>query len=344
MTPRALPIVALIAALAGPARGEDPANMNMKRLEAMPREQRLRLAKALEKFDLLPSPERAAIRDLDAALARLDPEVQARYRDVLRRYHVWFGGLDDPQKKQLADAPTIDAKLALVAKWRKAERDADTRAKKNLVFGVHPGDLGTLPPFEMANALRVWRELDAKQKAEIEKIEPIFPRRLAELTKVGIRKGIAPHRFPRTIEDRLMDRLEADDKVKAAFQKYIPKREKNADPEAETKRVEARKGSPLHSLSESLYFVETPAEPVSPAHLAQFEAEFPGWLRATLDPLPPEDARRRITILYRQIYPPGKEIPPPATGEPSKAEPAKSKAETPPATKPATTPAPAAPF
>ena len=72
-----------------PAAGGADEPDNWKRLEALPREQRLQLSKTLEEeFDALPSAERSAIRELDAALAKLPPEVQARYRVVLRRYHV----------------------------------------------------------------------------------------------------------------------------------------------------------------------------------------------------------------------------------------------------------------
>ena len=77
---------------------------------------------------------------------------------------------------------------------------------------------------------------------------------------------------------------------------------------------------PIHQLAESLYFMEHPPTPVLPGNLAQFDAQIPDWLRSTLDALPPDDARRRLTILYRQIYPPGKEIPPPPKEEPSKAK------------------------
>jgi hypothetical protein len=96
--------------------------------------------------------------------------------------------------------------------------------------------------------------------------------------------------------------------------------------------------NPLHQLAESRYFSEHPPQPVTPARLAQFEAEIPSWLRATFDSLPPDDARRRLAVLYRQIYPAPQEIPPAA-----RPEPADAKAR--PAPKPAaTTPAASAPF
>jgi hypothetical protein len=337
MISRAVVPLALIPLLAGSSRGGEETGA-WKRIESMPREQRLHLSKVLDEFDALPSQERAAIRDLDAALAKLPPEVQARYRSVLRRYHVWVGGLDDKQKEQLSQAGSVDAKLALVLKWRKEERDADTRARRNLVFGVHPGDLGTLPPVEMANALRVWRALDAKEQAEVEKIDRV-PMRLNALRKLAFQKRIVGPQFPAQTEEGLVRQLEDDETFKAAFRNWLAKREKKAETDTPKKAGEAaRLIDPQHQLAESLYFAQHPPSPVSPANLARFEAEIPTWLRATMDPLPPDDARRRLTVLYRQIYPSGQEIPPPAK------EDAKSKAVSKPEPKPASPPAPAAPF
>ena len=35
----------------------------------------------------------------------------------------------------------------------------------------------------------------------------------------------------------------------------------------------------------------------------RFEAALPPWYRGEFDHLPPEEARRRLTILYRLVYP-----------------------------------------
>lgn len=312
MMPRALVLSMFAVAVVATARADEPANW--KRLEAMPREQRLQLSKTLEEFDALPSGERAAIRDLDAALAKLPPEVQARYRVVLRRYHVWVAGLDDDQKKKLAEAGSVDAKLALVTGWRKAEREADTRARKNLIFGINPSDLNTIPPFEMAYLLRVWQKLDDKDRAQVEKIEKM-PLRLLDLNRRGRQMGIFLRPFPAEKEAALVKRLAADEKVKAVFGRWIAKTE---EPTEAAKNFARRPVNPIHQLAESLYFIENPPEPVASARLVQFDAEIPNWLRATLDPLPPDEAKRQLTILYRQIYPPGQEIPPPTKAEPSK--------------------------
>ncbi len=328
--PRLSWLTTLLASLvlaAPPSARADEAE-NWKRLLAMPREQRLDLARNLEAFDELPAAEKAAVRDLDAAIARLDPAVQARYRVVLRRYHVWVKGLSDERKKELAEAGSLDRKLTLVTRWHKEDRVADRRAEANLVLQVHPGDLGTIPPFEMANALRVWSKLDPAERARIEALTPIH-RRFDELRKHGLKNRQTLRFFPPADEAAMLADLQADGRVAAVFPRWVEKQQKKAD----GKEIEAKRAgteNPLHHLAESLYFIKHPPHPVREAELIRFEREVPNWLRASLDPLPPEDARRRLTILYRQIYPFPDEIP-----LPPKADPAKAKAPAaPPAPKP----------
>lgn len=303
--PRArLPLFLLVAILlVGHAEADEPTNLS--ELATLPREQRTVLWENLQRFDSLPSAEQKSIRSLDASLGRLEPTVQSRYRVLLRRYHVWLRDLPEDKKKLLAAAGSIDAKLNLIDSWRKADREQDTRSKTNLVMLVHPGDLGTIPPFEMANALRSWLALNAEDRARVQSIEPI-PMRLRELNRLGSKNRLPMPRFPEATEDALLARFEADDKVKAVFPNYLKRKEK-VEPKVQVQGLK----QPLHHLTESLYFIEHPASPVDAGNLHRFEAEIPNWLRASLDPLPPSDARRRLQILYRQIYPPPTEIPPP---------------------------------
>jgi hypothetical protein len=347
-----LPTLIVMMALLAPVAHADDGD-NWKRLEAMPRDRRVNLSATLERFDSLPSDEKAAIRELDAAVAKLDPVKQARYHVLLRRYHVWVKHLNDEQKRQLAKVDSIDARLKLVESWRKAEREADTRAKANLVFGVQPGDLGSLPPFEMANLLRIWFALDANEQERIASIVPIA-RQIEELRKIGWKNRIPQPRFAPSIEDKLVARIEKDQEhsVKAVFPNIYYQREKqqstydNAMKQFDKDTIEYEKwqkdkaagktkenekpkvkptpptkpqvqGGPIHYLAESLYFTDNPPAYVSEANLLRFEAQIPSWLRALLDPLPPEDARRRLKILYRQIHPNG-DIPPPPKAEPAK--------------------------
>ena len=293
--------------------GEDP---NRKRIEAMPREQRVHLSENLDRFDALPAEDRSAIRLIDAEIAKLDPLIQARYLTLLRRYHVWLSGLGDAQRLQLEQATSLDAKIALIDAWRKAEKLANTRSKSLMVLGVHPGDLGTMPPFEMANALKVWLRLDAKEQTRIETINPIRAR-IQELTRIGrVDKHLPMKPFSLVEEEAIRRRIEAMENLRQIFPGYY---RKVVQEKVEAKRTVLGINNPIHNLTESLYFIEHPPTPVSVAHLVQFDSELPPWFRSSLDPLPPEDARRRLAILYRQIYESPAEIPAPKKTAPAKA-------------------------
>jgi hypothetical protein len=76
---------------------------------------------------------------------------------------------------------------------------------------------------------------------------------------------------------------------------------KKADP---AKQEKARR-----RIATSYHFLEKPPAAVNPVHLMRFEAALPPWYRGQFDHLPPEEARRRLTILYRLIYPAPAEMP-----------------------------------
>ena len=331
-THRAVLIIAVAAT--GPlscSKDPDPA---WSRLGAMPIERRLQLSANLGRFDALPPEDQAAIREIDAALDHADPAIRGRYRAILRKYRAWAAGLDPAKRAELDRARTPDAKLALVAAWRKGEVAPSELARTRLGIGVYPGDLGSIPPIVLGNALRVWLALDDKSRAQVEAIDQILPR-IADLIRIGRQKGIAMDHFPAAAESKLLDQLEANERVRAVFTMYFRRQE-----QAEAKGDPARPKSgnrppasaqPLRHLAESIYFSEHPPVPVGLANLVRFEAALPFWLRNSFDPLPPEDARRRLSILYRQIYPHPSEMPvdraaPKASNVPIPAPKAKTKA------------------
>lgn len=308
MTPPRRPsmplMVAVLAVVALGASASDDEEARWRRLEAMPPEHRLRLSGSLDRFDALPDEDREAVRRLDEAIAGRDPVVRARYQALLRRYHTWVTGLDDAKKAELAKSPSVAGRLKLVTAWRSEER----KAKAGLPLVVPPGDLGAIPPFEMANALRVWIELDAKERTEVEAVTPLT-KRLVELRRIGREKQIPMQRFPADEESALLDRLDANPVLKAAYPRAAEKAEAVFPIGKKKQDFGLNRVGRLHHLAESLYFLDHPPAPVDPANLARFEADLPPWLRSSIDPMPPEDARRRLAILYRQVYPPPKEMP-----------------------------------
>ncbi len=104
----------------------------------MPRERRIALSENLERFDKLDPAEQAAIRKLDAEIARKDPVEQARYRALLRRYHLWVNGLTEEQKAQLKEATGTEERFNLATEVP-AERDGKRDARAQGLRHPHRG-------------------------------------------------------------------------------------------------------------------------------------------------------------------------------------------------------------
>jgi hypothetical protein len=87
----------------GPELGQG-IEANRRRLDGMPREERLFLAKNLERFDALAPEKRAAVEDLDSRLQGLDSAGRAGRIAVLREYHLWLIGLPAARREVLEKA------------------------------------------------------------------------------------------------------------------------------------------------------------------------------------------------------------------------------------------------
>ena len=74
---------------------------------------------ALSRFDELPSDQKPAIRDLDARLVKLDPEVRDRYMVILRRYHTIYNSLPKDRRKLLDNETNPVEKLKLLVQFKK---------------------------------------------------------------------------------------------------------------------------------------------------------------------------------------------------------------------------------
>ena len=82
----------------------------------------------------------------------------------------------------------------------------------------------------------------------------------------------------------------------------------------ETKQKPAHGPPPLmRRLAINLYYLEQPPpKPVDPQRLAQFFAAMPPWVRTHFDAYPADEARRRLTLVYRLLYPKDEFKPTPA--------------------------------
>ena len=70
------------------------------------------------------------------------------------------------------------------------------------------------------------------------------------------------------------------------------------------KKAEETKKQPLlkHRFVDNVYFAKHPPAKVKPEKLLEFDRVLPDWIRGDLDTRTPEEARRRLTVLYRLVY------------------------------------------
>ncbi len=329
-----VPIAVVLAALVAGASGSSDEAENYKRLLAMPRERRISLAEDLDRFDRLDPKEQAAIRKLDAELVRKDPVDQARYRAVLRRYHLWANGLTDAQKKELEGATEPYERLAIARKFRLREV-VEASAKGARISGIRTGDYGLVGPIEAAYLLKVWQKLSPQQQGAIAKRGG--NRLRDEIKAAAGSTKVRREPFPAAEEKAYALRLEADPDFKsqlAPLTKRIEAAQKKGENAA--KRAEANQRLFEHPFAEFLYFADHPSRPVTPRNFERFLGSCPAWLLEMLDPLSPDDARDYLTILYRQIYIHPEEMPEGSRAEPGgsastpKGNPRKSPASPPP--------------
>lgn len=290
--------VALGAGLA--FAGVAAAAEGLDRLAQIPAERRRAFLADLGRFDALPEPERRAIRELDRRVGELPPEVQARYRAVLGRYHAWLRGQPEAHRRELAEAPP-ERRIDLVRRYL-AEAPGSPWGGLDKALALRT-NLHPILVYTHANAIRTWVSLPAAERAAIQKSAARDRYRL--LQAKGRVLGIPDARPPavRRIEDTIREKTAA--KVEQG---------KGRLDAAQTKpRIEAARRT-----AEAAYLTRNPPEPVDPARLDRLIAALPGWLLEPIDSLPPPVARRRLAVLYRLAFPDG-ELPEPPAGPAKKA-------------------------
>jgi hypothetical protein len=261
------------------------------RLRTLPREERLVLAKNLNRFDLLSSSEQAALRTLDSQLTRLPADDRTRLMSLLQCYHLWILGLPEAKRKELA-AASGDARLALVQQSRD-----QTRAQKgprNAFLLTQFAWLSPISLFETSHLIKIWLNLKPEEQAKIEKTAPA--ERGKKLHELGPYVGVPQEKRPSVAEwDKVRKHINSKENLKKRFDAL----------KAQAKDNQARR------LMEAHYFLDNEPAPVALRKLLQFESALPSWFRDQYSLLPPEAARRRLTILYRLVFPEGQEMPEP---------------------------------
>lgn len=318
---RGLALLGVAALSLGLACRPDDDQANRALLATLPLDRRVDLLENLARFDALPASEQAAIRRLDATLAALPPDDQARFRALLQHYHVWFQGLTEEQRASLRNAADPEERARLAQQLRLAGLDKGRRPGSRLA-GLRTGHFGLVAPLEMAGLLRVWLALPAERRAAIDRKS--WAAIHAELRAEMRAQKIRPEELPADQEQRYDARLEANPDFRPLIEAKVRRVEKatGAGKADAATRAENALRRNEQAFAQFLYFEEHPPKAVTPDRLARFVEGTPEWLRAQTDSLSADDARAYYALLYRLVYA-SKEMPEPA---PSKSAPGKSAA------------------
>jgi len=338
---RALTVSLLLGSIPSPARASDPEE-NLARVRTMSRDERARLARALETFGTLPREEREAIRTLDAKLSHLEPDARDRLLATLRRYHVFYTNLPEEKQKSLKATTDPAKKLELIATYRAEQLQRQTLAR-SLADGLQVSTLSTIRLRVLARELIVYFSLDpvadAKERAEFSRKKLPNERRAfaaqliqdkAFADRVELRERLREGNAEfQEAEQKLIRnpilarRLSQGEKEQSKFEQS----KKKADGPRAAKEAAAklREGIPkpvrvelVEKLDEQQVIRDLDAETVDPARLEAFDLDLPPWARQSFDDLPPDAARRRLKALYRLVFPAPSEYQPPKAKQPAR--------------------------
>jgi len=308
--------VVALAILAGAAMLDE----NRARYLRLPPAVRGELLEALRRFDreLRPEQQRAA-RAIDERLNSMAPEERDAHLAVLRRYHNWLASLSEKARDDLLSRPTterLDRMRSLFAKYP----PPSAAARSPLDF-IQTGGTGI---FEVASLCKTWVAISPRDRARIDGL-PVGDR-LEELRRLGREREIPRELVPDDFSlESWIDRAEA--RVKELRDgatnpsDWIGKLEGRINAAAE-RQAEGRPRVPpfLHRLAVNLYLQEhKPAHPVDPIRLSRFLEAMPAWIQSTFHPFPSDEAKKRLTLVYRLVFPHPEEFQSLAGGRPSPA-------------------------
>jgi hypothetical protein len=292
----------LIAAVADSDR-------NWARIQAMPREQRVKLLQKLRRFDLeLTTDKRQAVRELDRRIAALEPLQQFQYLAALRRYHNWLKRLPENRQEELL-AKQPDERMALVRQLvvQYPIPKADTPQLLQIA------DVGEYSPFELASIFKIWQAATPAQRAEVERLsqgrerrEALF--RLGESLAKKIPREIKPKDFE---EEYWVNQIkDHSPNMRAVFllEEMAKKKQELARDESARKKVEVLRKEILRRQAIDFYLTKQPVRSVNSERLGRFVSGFPSWVQSTFDQFPPDEARRRLAFSYRLVFEPPAEV------------------------------------
>ncbi len=279
-------VVLGLSTLLAPAPSSDGPD-NWQRLHAMPPELRNQLADQLKAFDLLDRGEKEGVRALDQKIGAEPEENRLLYYGVLQRYHAWVQSLTETQRNELSAAPP-ETRWALVTKIVADRKTKSAEKFEPSVF--HYADFGGVSPFELAERIKAWMVMTDEEKAEVNKLDP------ADRMK----------RMSRFVQDKKTHLKRPEPaKLDAAYKRALDSGRFPFLKKAEESKDAKKQANIKRRFVDNYFYVENPPSKVSPENLLRFERSLPAWIRGGFDTLPPDEARRRLAILYRLVYPSG---------------------------------------
>lgn len=294
----ALLISALATLLAAAAFDRDA---NLARIALMPRERRQALLDNLRKFDLVLEPaQRQAVLKIDQKIQSLEPDEQATYQAVLRRFHNWLESLPDAQHDLILDKPAGE-RMAEIKKLlaNYPVPRVDTPRYLRIV------EVGEYSPFELASIYKIWEALTPAERKAVDQI-PLGPHRVESLFKHGEAKKIDRETKPPDFdEERWLARAQAQ--LKKSRPMFLLEELKKKGDKGDVRRSEI-----VRRQSINFYLVNNRKDAVTPERLEQFAGSFPSWIQPSFDSFPPDEARRWLSVIYRLVFPAPMEIKPPS--------------------------------
>jgi hypothetical protein len=284
-----------------------PPDQAVQRLSAMSSQRRATLAANLERFDRLFTPEQQrAIRELDAELWRLPEVERSRYFAVLRRYAHWVRTLPEHLREELSGLPPSE-------RMKRVREIAETHPPPNgrTSDWIQLAEIGGIPPFELAALYRIWQVLTPAERREVDAL-PAGSLRQERLLKIGRQRGLPGEIRPPDYNEaewiaKAESRLTAIRGIDPELRRLLTKIDARLENLiAKRKQERGEVGAPIFAkrLAANLYYLDNPVEHrVTGDRLAGFLQSMPSWLRPIYDSLPADEARRRLTIVYRLVYP-----------------------------------------
>jgi hypothetical protein len=293
-----LPAVVALATVLIAAGIDLEANWN--RLKALPSDQRKKIVDNLLRFDaVLNSDQQRAVRELDRRIHELPVAQQSEYFAVLRRYHGWLSRLPDDRRDEILRAAPNERMAAI-------NKLISTPRYKVLSDLTPPflqvAEIGEYSPFELAAIYKIWHALTPAQRKEVEK--PVGnPGRLQVLLRLGDAK-----KLPREIIPEGYD----EERALEGFGPFFKKAHSALVVDLPKKQNEARAAEITRRQAINFYYLSADkraaVKHVSAERLDQFAATFPWWVQSAFESFPPDEARRRLTIIYRLVFPHPQEI------------------------------------